>query len=246
MRYFLFFIRIIIIVLLPIAAYTQQQVNIAEVEEPLFEDNTTDIGAKKGDIEISIFPSWYRTKTFVEFNQGIEIEYSPLEGFGIELGVMHEDTKFNPEVSHGHHGLIELGVQFSSLEEKYGLAGGLEIELLFSEKKAISLVPFVRYARIWSPNLSSQFGLSPSIQINDNLWGIAYQTSLLYTLGEGLVGVELIGDYSAESYLIVAPQMGWAWGNFSISMGLNIPLINRVPGEMNLLLCFTYEFNKND
>ncbi len=218
-----------------------------EIAEPLFRDNTTDIGSEQGSIELNFIPSWVKNDAFNQMSEGIEIEYTLKEGWGIEAEFSHFSNKLNTGESESKFGKVELGIQHTLWQNtSNAFTIGLETEAPISKEDAWSFAPFATYAFLWSEKLSSQFGLSPEIELEEEAeLELAYQASLLYALGDGLVGFELLGSYEEEVYLAIAPQMSWSWGDFSVGGGLQLPLINGTPGEIGFLLRFIYEIEKD-
>ncbi len=214
-----------------------------EIAEPLVRDNTTDIGSEAGSIEFNLIPTWGRRDEQRERTQGIEVEYTLLEGLGIEAEVSHRQLSLASGEKEYRFGQLELGLQYTPWQQdRWALALGIEAEAPLRKEEDWGWAPFAVLAWQWSDNWSSQLGTSPEWEMEEAGAELAWasQASLLYQWRNALVGFELLGDYEDEWALGIAPQVSWAWGAWSVGAAWALPLTTD-DGNHNFLLRLIYE-----
>lgn len=246
-KHYLLFIAYIF---LPHFIFSQESISSEENEiaEPLFRDNTTDIGSESGSIELNLVSIWQSAAGFDGLENGVEIEYTLKEGIGLEAELSHQSTWLADDGNDNNWNNVELGLQYTLWQKtKTALAVGLEVEApLFNDANDWALAPFATYALLWSDAWSSQFGVSPEFELaSEAELELGYQASLLYAFKNGLAGFELIGNYEDEWLLAFAPQITWHWGDFSIGSGIQLPIINGKSKEMGVLLRLIYEIEED-
>jgi hypothetical protein len=210
-----------------VALYSQSK---AEFYSPIVDVLNTDFGASGGDVEINYATRIKKSGTAHSFNHALEIEFTPIKGFGIEVALLNQpywDDKLLPKNDYW-----EITGQYSRVfRENFAFAVGVEFEKAISVRalpnSSYGFRPFVRGAAIVKEKIHLQGSLSTEIEVEGDETEVIprYATAAFYQWTHLGCGLEVIGFVGKEKNISITPQIAFSSGRVTIASGIQVPIL---------------------